>query len=283
MEQNIPKIIHYCWFGGNELPPLAKKCIDSWRKYCPDYEIKEWNENNFDVNICKYTKEAHQRKKWAFISDYARFYILYKYGGVYFDTDVELISGIDDIVEKGPFFGMEIVVEPSQDKDIKTYAVNPGLGLGAYPGMRQYKQILDNYSQLSFINEDGSDNLVTVVKYVTDMLETQGYVLKNEYQIIDEFSIYPVDYFGAVDYYTGIAHTTLNSRSLHHYSATWKDEKEQKLDAISRWLNRKFGSRLGFLLSRIVTFPHRINKKIKLLGFKKTIKLVKSKLFKRSK
>ena len=97
----IPKIIHYCWFGGNELSELAKKCISSWRKYCPDYEIIEWNESNFDINLCQYVREAYKEKKWAFVSDYARFWILYNFGGIYMDTDVELITSIDGLVEYG--------------------------------------------------------------------------------------------------------------------------------------------------------------------------------------
>ena len=103
----IPKIIHYCWFGGNPLPELAQKCIASWKKYCPDYEIKEWNETNFDLNCCDYVREAYEAKKWAFVSDYARFWILYHEGGVYFDTDVEVPKPIDTIVEKGSFMGCE--------------------------------------------------------------------------------------------------------------------------------------------------------------------------------
>lgn len=102
----IPKVIHYCWFGGNPLPKSAQKCIALWRKYLPDYEIKEWNENNFDVNIIPYTAEAYKAKKYAFVSDYARFWILYKYGGLYFDTDVEVIKNMDDIISKGPFMGL---------------------------------------------------------------------------------------------------------------------------------------------------------------------------------
>ena len=99
----IPKVIHYCWFGRNPLPPLAIKCIESWKKFLPDYEIKGWNEDNFDVNIIPYTQEAYQAKKYAFVSDYARFWILYKYGGIYFDTDVEVIRPLDDIIARGPF------------------------------------------------------------------------------------------------------------------------------------------------------------------------------------
>ena len=107
----IPKIIHYCWFGHNPLPPLALKCIASWKKYLPDYEIKEWNEENFDVNIIPYTREAYAAGKYAFVTDYARFWILYKYGGIYFDTDVEMIRPIDDIIAAGGFMGYETVSE----------------------------------------------------------------------------------------------------------------------------------------------------------------------------
>lgn len=104
----IPKIIHYCWFGRGPLPELAQKCIASWKKYLPDYEIKEWNEDNFDVNIIPYTAEAYQAKKYAFVSDYARFWIMYHYGGIYFDTDVEVIRPMDDIVANGNFMGFEV-------------------------------------------------------------------------------------------------------------------------------------------------------------------------------
>ena len=115
----IPKIIHYCWFGGNPLPELAMKCIESWRTYFPDYEIKEWNEDNFDVNIIPYTKEAYENKKYAFVSDYARFWILYNHGGIYFDTDVEVIKKMDDIIEKGSFMGCEKkVTKDSSPRDL---------------------------------------------------------------------------------------------------------------------------------------------------------------------
>ena len=110
----IPKVIHYCWFGRNPLPESAVKCINSWRKHFPDYEIKEWNEDNFDVNIIPYTKEAYEAKKYAFVSDYARMWILYHFGGLYFDTDVEVIKPMDDIVKRGPFMGIEV-------EEIKTY------------------------------------------------------------------------------------------------------------------------------------------------------------------
>lgn len=122
----IPKIIHYCWFGGKPLPVDAKRYIETWKKHFPDYEIKEWNENNFDINCCDYVKEAYEKKKWAFVSDYARFAILYRYGGVYFDTDVEVLKPMSTIIAKGPFMGLERM-NPKSDLPEHVLAVNPGL------------------------------------------------------------------------------------------------------------------------------------------------------------
>ncbi len=130
--KEIPKIIHYCWFGGNPLPQMAQRCIDSWKKYLPDYEIKQWDETNFDVNIIPYTRQAYEAKKYAFVSDYARFLILYQYGGLYFDTDVEVIKPLDDIVAKGPFMGCQDKYTPRGD--VYSLHVAPGLGLGVYAG-----------------------------------------------------------------------------------------------------------------------------------------------------
>ena len=127
----IPKIIHYCWFGRNPLPESAQKCIASWRKFFPDYEIVEWNEDNFDVRSIPYTAQAYDAKKYAFVSDYARFKILYEHGGIYFDTDVEVIRPFDDILARGAFMGYEI--DPKEG-DITGY-VAPGLGLGVNPGL----------------------------------------------------------------------------------------------------------------------------------------------------
>ena len=173
----IPKVIHYCWFGRNPLPSLAIKCIESWRKYLPDYEKKEWNEDNFDVNIIPYTQEAYQVGKYAFVSDYARFWILYKYGGLYFDTDVEVIKPMDDIIARGPFMGCEKDVS-----DTSVASVAPGLGLGVNPGLGVYKEILEMYSKLSFVNKDGTYNQKTIVQYTTEILCEYGLKEGNEIQ-----------------------------------------------------------------------------------------------------
>ena len=222
----IPKVIHYCWFGRNPLPPLANKCIESWKKYLPDYEIKEWNEDNFDVNIIPYTKEAYAAKKYAFVSDYARFWILYKYGGLYFDTDVEVIKPMDDIIAKGAFMGCENEVNNKSINSTIDIAspdpgVNPGLGLGVAPGLGLYREILGLYSTLHFLNTDGSFNLKTVVQYTTEILTKHGLHNVNEIQYIADVWIYPQEYFCPISPQTLQFHKTSNTYCIHHYAGSW--------------------------------------------------------------
>jgi len=228
----IPKIIHYCWFGRNPLPELAQKCIASWRKFLPDYEIKEWNEDNFDINIIPYTAEAYRAKKYAFVSDYARFWILYKYGGLYFDTDVEIIKPMDDIITRGPFMGCEneagsgattLGVAPGLG-----LGVNPGLGLGVNPGLGLYKEMLEFYETLSF-DKESKTGTATIVKYTSEMLSEYGLQNINEIQHIAGIYIYPKEYFCPKDYGTGKLTITPHSVSIHHYGATWLP-LEQRLE-----------------------------------------------------
>ena len=221
----IPYTIHYCWFGRKPLPKSARKCIASWRKYLPNYEIKEWNEDNFDVNIIPYTAEAYKEKKYAFVSDYARFWILYKYGGLYFDTDVEIIRPIYDIIARGSFMGCE------KDAKVGTtptmFGVAPGLGLGAVPNLRLYSDILALYDNLHFTNKEGSLNLKTVVEYTTEILVAHGLQNTNEIQNCAGIFIYPKEYFNPKDYATGKLYITKNTRSIHHFSATWRSSYER--------------------------------------------------------
>ena len=233
----IPKIIHYCWFGRNPLPESAVKCINSWRKHFPDYEIKEWNEDNFDVNIIPYTKEAYEAKKYAFVSDYARMWILYHFGGLYFDTDVEVIKAMDDIVEKGPFMGIEV------DANSEEYQqVNPGLGLGVNLGLGLYKEILDYYAPLHFKSSDGSLNQVTIVKYTTNVLITNGLKQTNELQQVAGVWIYPRDFFNPLDDNTGELNITENTRSIHWYTKTWLKKRNPVRTWLVRRIHRYFGN-----------------------------------------
>ena len=210
----IPKIIHYCWFGRKPLPPLAIKCIESWKKYLPDYEIKEWNEDNFNVYSIPYTQEAYQAKKYAFVSDYARFWILYNYGGLYFDTDVELIKPINDIIEQGDFWGCE-----GSLYNINTIAINPGVGIGCRVQHPFYKKILDYYATLHFF----SSNNTTIVKYTTDIMKQYGWEQQNTIQKIYNMTIYPIDYFSPIDIITKKIIKTNNTRSIHWYTGSWED------------------------------------------------------------
>lgn len=242
----IPKVIHYCWFGRNPLPPLAIKCIESWRKYLPDYEIKEWNEDNFDVNIIKYTKEAYKAKKYAFVSDYARFWILYNYGGLYFDTDVEILKPMNEIIVRGSFMGCENKANDMSTTSIKSgleLGVNPGLGLGVTPGHGLYKEILDIYANLHFIKDDGSLNMRTVVDYTTELLCEQGLRKTNEIQECAGVWIYPKEYFCPIDYKTNKCVITSNTYTIHHYAASWHGRKEKLYRIVSHFFGKTFAQR----------------------------------------
>ena len=244
----IPKVIHYCWFGRNPLPPLAKRCIESWRKYCPDYEIKEWNEDNFDVNIIPYTAEAYKARKYAFVSDYARFWILYQYGGLYFDTDVEVIRDMGDFLAAGPFMGCENEAVPGATP--KNLGVNPGLGLGVNPGLGLFKEILDLYKDRHFILPDGSFNTETVVHITTGLLCKKGLKNISEIQQIDGVLIYPKDYLCPKDYHTKKLHITENTLCIHHFDGSWQP-KTKKLQLAYKLFGRNLTEKLIPLYTKL--------------------------------
>lgn len=243
----IPKVIHYCWFGRNPLPESAVKCIESWKKYLPDYEIREWNEDNFDVNAIPYTRQAYERKKYAFVSDYARFYILYRFGGVYFDTDVEVIRSFEPILERGAFMGCER--DGGGESGI---AVNAGLGIAAAPGMALYREILARYEALHFINEDGSNNITTVVDHVTAVLKEQGLKDIPGIQMVADTVIYPKEYFCPKVMDTDDIFTTENTYSIHHYDASWAEELDRRSGRRAVKLKKVFGEKLGGTINVVI-------------------------------
>lgn len=238
----IPKIIHYCWFGGKPLPPLAEKCIASWRKFLPDYEIKRWDESNFGVKIIPYTAEAYAAGKYAFVSDYARFWILYKYGGIYFDTDVEVIRPMNDIIERGAFMGME--TDPQVNLRSVRPEVNPGLGLGVAPGLGLIKRLLECYNGRHFILEENMRNQITVVHITTDLLLKEGLKPVKGIQQVDGVYIYPSEYFCPINVTTGHLNITPNTRSIHHYAATWTKKKGDWKMCVKRLLPESVVMRL---------------------------------------
>ena len=247
----IPKIIHYCWFGRNPLPESAIKCINSWKKYFPDYEIKEWNEDNFDVNSIPYTREAYEAKKYAFVSDYARFKILYENGGLYFDTDVEVIRPMDDIVAAGPFMGFEIDPPRVKHKAQEGF-VAPGLGLGVNPGLGLYGELLEFYATQNFLNLDGTLNQTTIVRYTTNILIRHGLKPKDGIQTVAGINIYPAEYFNPLNDNTGVLKITENTRSIHWYTKTWEKKRNPFISWLSRRIHRYFGVNSLKWLNRLI-------------------------------
>lgn len=206
----IPKIIHYCWFGGKPLPSLATKCIESWKKYMPDYVIKEWNESNFDVNSIPYTKQAYKAKKYAFVSDYARFHVLQEHGGIYMDVDVELIKDLSPLLTGNVVMGME-----------RTGQVAPGLILISNPNTRFLVDMVNIYKNLEFKIEING-KIETIVDHTTTYLRKLGLKQENRFQSIsNEINIYPIDYFCPIDMNTNQLKITNNTYSIHHYAASW--------------------------------------------------------------
>lgn len=276
----IPKIIHYCWFGDSTLPEDAEKCIASWKKFCPDYEIRRWDESNFDINCCAYVRQAYEAKKWAFVSDYARFWILYTYGGLYFDTDVELIRSIDDIAAAGPFMGREAgkpgTSTAAADQSMEDIA--PGLGLGAPAGLKLYKDILDDYEKSRFeLNEKGFYE--TVVQRVTKILLGNGLkeACPDRLGIVQAagIRIYPSEYFCPYNFYTGKLHITDNTRSIHHYDSTWMSGTEKLVNNMQQWFaGKNLGGRP---VERIATAPLRLILKLQRVGITGTIQAIRRK------
>lgn len=240
----IPKTIHYCWFGHAPLPQYAVSCIESWKKYLPDYEIMRWDESNFNVNINEYTKQAYENRKYAFVSDYARYWILYHYGGVYFDTDVEVIKPLDDILSKGPYMGLEsdfgVSTGTPWDTNPLPLLCNPGLGMAAEPGMVFFRKMLEQYSSLRFVFRGGSLNLVSVVTYTTKMLLKEGLIPSKGIMFFMGINIYPKEYFCPTIREDGTIDITKNTVSIHHYAATWKDSR------------MSFKGRIAYLLVKVL-------------------------------
>ena len=232
----IPRIIHYCWFGGAPLPEKERQCIESWHKYCPDYEIKQWDESNYDLNQNEYIRQAYEAKRWAFVTDYVRLDVIYRYGGIYLDTDVEVVRSLDPLLENCAFAGMENV-------DGKQLSINTGLGFGAerlHPIINEWRAI---YQDLSFYQADGTQNLLTTPARTTAQMEKHGFCQENVKQVVSGMTIYPTEYFSPKQYGCKDISVTPNTFSIHHYSETWKSPEEKK--AAQRWntLSQIFGSR----------------------------------------
>lgn len=248
----IPKVIHYCWFGRNPKPELIRKCISSWKKYCPDYIIKEWNEDNFDVNACAYIKEAYEHKKWAFVSDYARLYIIYHEGGIYLDTDIELIKPLDELLWYDAYFGYE-------NKE----NVNTGLGFGAVKGEPVLEHILRDYHGYHFLKEDGKFDVTPCPVRNSAVLRNMGFQLNGETTVQNGIAFLSTEWLSPMDYDSGDIKITGNTISIHHYSGAWMSKEELIIIDIERRLKKIIGKKFAFWvrcrLYNVYNFARKLN------------------------
>lgn len=242
----IPKVIHYCWFGRNPKPKSVQKCIDSWKKYCPDYKIIEWNEDNFNIEENLYCKQAYSSRKWAFATDYARLVIIYNNGGIYLDTDVELIKPLDDLLNNNFFIGRQ-----------QGFQVNTGSGFGAVKGHKALKDMITDYETIPFIKENGEMDLWTCPHRNSQTLIKHGMKLDNSYQEIDDVAIYPVEYFSPLDAWSREMNITKNTYSIHHCDATWNENENSKVH-----IKRHIKHRISKFNHFVIHIPNRIIRKL---------------------
>lgn len=218
--QVIPKIIHYFWFGSNPIPEKHKEFIDGWKKFCPDYEIIEWNESNYDINKFQYTKDAALAKRWSKVATYARFDVIYTYGGICLDTDVEVVKPLDELLYNDAFIGFE-----------NEYRINSGSGFGAVKKFQLFNEMRENYDGTLF-NSDGSANLAFNTSFETPFLINRGLNRKGDFQIIDKLTVYPPDCFAPKPYFApntnGTSYATENTFSVHHYDTTLAGKEREE-------------------------------------------------------
>lgn len=239
MKRMIPRIIHYCWFGRGPMPELAIKCIESWHRIMPDYEYKLWNEDNFDINSNQYVKEAYQARKFAFVTDYVRLYALYTEGGIYMDTDVEVIKPYDDLLSLPAFTGYE---------GSKTYPPVTGT-MASEAGGEWVSEQLAAYENAHFLNPDGSMDLTTNTVRISRIMQEGGFVQDGKKQVYKDMHIFPVEYF-CPRQTTGEVLITENTYCDHHFMGTWGDKKGSGL--LHKMLGQKMVSRLIKLKRMII-------------------------------
>lgn len=226
-ENKIPKVIHYIWVGGNPLTPLAEKCIASWKKFCPDYEIKRWDETNFDINENEYCKQAYENKKWAFVSDYIRLKVLYEEGGIYMDTDVEVVKPLDKFLHHSAFSGYE-----------DYNSIPTGIIASEKHGL-WVERLLRDYNTKKFINNDGSFNLETNVVQITKTTKEMApnLVLNNEFIDLGDVVFYPKDYFCPINLITNKKKITNNTHTIHWFAGSWYSFKDKLKRRTKKVLN----------------------------------------------
>lgn len=228
----ISKIIHYCWFGRGEKPQIVKECIKSWSENLKGYKIIQWNEENFDINSNKFVKEAYENGKYAFVSDYVRVFALYNYGGIYMDTDVELLKNFDNYLDNESFWGFEA------GNYIATSTI------GAEKGSFIIKKFLDSYEGKNFLNENGEFNVTTNVKIVSEIFKELGVELNGIYQKINGLgAIYPMNIFSPYDYRYYEISKSSETVAIHHYYKSWLPAKERTKQFFKKNFIKVIGSK----------------------------------------
>ncbi|WNR43808.1 glycosyltransferase family 32 protein [Paenibacillus roseipurpureus] len=233
----IPKIIHYCWFGGKDKPDIVRRCLASWKQHLSDYQIIEWNETNLDIIAHRYTREAYAAGKFAFVSDYARVYALYHHGGIYLDTDVEVFQSFDNLLHHETFWGFE------QANYIATSTI------GAQKGSKLIQLFLDSYEDKPFLRADGSFDSLTNVAMITKMLIDLGLQADGRFQELPGIgAFYPQTYFSPFDYINCQTFMTSHTYTLHHFYKSWLPPKERRKTQLKMMLARLIG---GHNIARI--------------------------------
>ncbi len=243
---NNKKYIHYCWFGGNKMPRKFKKYIKTWKKYLPDYEIMEWNEKNFDINFCDFVKKAYDNKKWAFVSDVTRLYALYNYGGIYFDTDIEVTKKFDDILENEIWLGRET----------NEYLATAMIGAKEAKN-KHIKNLLDVYKKAKFNADDLYS--ITSPKVLTNYFAKLGLKNSSENQVLkDDIHIYARDYFNPKSYDGLDEQFSENTCMIHHFDGSWTSLDEK----IAIWFVRHHLGSLAKPTFKIFAFARKVKAKI---------------------
>jgi len=239
----IPKILHYCWFGGNPLTKETLSYMESWKKNCPDFEIKVWDETNFDIHCCKFVEEAYASQKWAFVADYARFYAMFHDGGVYVETDTEIIRPIDELLKYDAFFGF----------GIRTMTLPL---CGTNNNNKVAELMLNYYNNKKSFFKDGEMDLTTVNQILFDVLKNNfNLIPNNEFQILDDnIAIYPKEYFFSTDWKTGIINNNKELFVIHHADASWLSESSRRNLRLSRRFIKIFGVKMGQNIANIIIF-----------------------------
>lgn len=238
----IPKRVHYCWFGKGEFPELTIKCIESWKKYLPEYEFIEWNEDNFDINCNQFVKEAYESKKYAFVTDYVRLYALYNYGGIYMDTDVEVLKSLDIFLHNRAFMGCE-----------NEQMCGTGT-MAAEKNHRWIKELLDYYENKKFILSEKKYNTIPNTYLITQhTINKYGWQSNNEHQILNEgLNIYPFEFFCAKDFRTGKLKVTSDTYTIHHFSGSWLTKKDKFKNRIINILGPRYSELVVNLKRKLI-------------------------------